>query len=406
MAEEVLFARQPIFDTHQRVYAYELLFRHGDVARAEFIDGDLASKSVLLNAYAENNAPQVLNGKPGFLNVTRAIIPAIPSFARQFLVVEILEQEHGCRELTDDIKGLSKRGFVIALDDFMMKNYRPELIDAVDIVKLDVLTYERDELEQAVNVLRQHKVKLLAEKVESYDVFKHCLSLGMELFQGFFFCRPEVVRGHTFDSYRLTLLNLIKEVYREEVDIQKLTSIIKQDAVMSFKLLKLVNSAFYRRQQQVDSISHAVMLLGINRIRSWATLVTLGRVSHKPDELQKESLMRAYMCEKLGESLGPETTQMCFSAGLLSCLDAWFDYPLAELIEMLPLSYELRSAIVEQTGKVGRLLPIAINYIHSNWQGLDIATLEAAELDYLKVGEAYTYAVEVTDSLTAEMAME
>jgi EAL and modified HD-GYP domain-containing signal transduction protein len=321
-------------------------------------------------------------------------------------VVEILEQEHGHPALVNDINWLSKRGFLVALDDFDMKYYRPELIDAADIIKLDVLAYDQEGLTKAVQQLRQHKVRLLAEKVENYEMFNLCRNLGFDLFQGFFFCRPEIVRGYTLDTNRRALLELIKEVYQPDVSIPMITEIVKRDVVLSFKLLKLVNSSFYRRAQNVESFSHAIVLLGVQRIRSWATLVTLGNISQKPDELQKESLTRAYMCEYLGEPLGEPAKQMCFSAGLLSCLDAWFDYPLDELINMLPLSQELRSAIIEQTGDIGRLLPIVIGYIHSNWNKIHQDALTAVGLDYHQVSEAYAYAVSRTDSLTAELIAE
>lgn len=406
MPDKVLFARQPIFDSRQRVYAYELLFRQGDVAHAEFIDGDLATRSVLLNAYAENSAPQVLNGKPGFLNVSRRMIGAIPNFAQQFLVVEILEHEHGRHSIIEDIRLLSERGFTVALDDFEMVNYHPELIEAVDIIKLDVLMYDRDSLAEAVATLKKHNVKLLAEKVENHNMFNYCQSLGFELFQGYFFCRPEIVRGKTVDTNRAALLELIKEVYRPDVTVQKLNEIIQNDAVLCFKLLKLVNSSFYQRAQQVNSISHAVVMLGIQRIRSWATLVSLGSVSHKTAELQRESLTRAYMCEQLSESLGEQVSQSCFAAGLLSCLDAWFDQPLAELIDMLPLADELRSGILERKGRIGQLLPIVINYMHSHWDNIQQAQLDAVGVDLETVGHAYDYAVNRTDALLVEMTME
>ncbi len=406
LQEKVLFARQPIFDGRQQVYGYELLFRNGESDKAEFIDGDLATRSVLLHAYTESSAPQVLNGKPGFLNVGRTMMSAIPTFAREFLIVEVLEDEHHIGTLPAEIEQLRKRGFQVALDDFEMTNYRPELIDVVHIVKLDVLTYSEQDLAEAVDTLSQHSVRLLAEKVESHDMFKYCQSLGFDLFQGFFFCKPEVVRGHILDANRRAIFDLIRELYQPEVDIQRLTDIVKRDVVLSYKLLKLVNSSFYRRVQEVDSISHAVMILGINRIRSWATLVSLGKLNHKPDELQTESLMRAYMCENLSTKFSAEVQQMSFSAGLLSCLDAWFDYPLEQLMKVLPLSHELRDAVVLKAGETGQLLSVVVKYMHSQWDQIPANQLSELGLTLADLSDAYAYAIARTDQISELMIEE
>jgi len=406
LQEQVLFARQPIFDTKQKVFAYELLFRNGDTDRAEFIDGDLATKSVLLHAYTESSAPQVLNGKPGLLNVGKKMISAIPSFARQFLIVEILEHDHHCDGLIDQMIDLHKRGFQIALDDFEMVNYSPELIESADIIKLDVLAYTQRELAEVVDTLSQHPVKLLAEKVETHDMFNYCQSLGFDLYQGYFFCRPELVKGHVLDANRRAIFDLIRELYQPEVDVPALIEIVKRDVALSYKLLKLVNSSFYRRAQQVDSIGHAVMILGIVRIRSWATLVSLGSLNHKSDELQTESLMRAHMCEFLGKKFNNDKESMSFSAGLLSCLDAWFDYPLSELMAVLPLSSELNEAVVSKAGRIGELLSFVISYMHSQWH--DIPETQLAELGFSlhDFSEAYAYAIAQTDEISTLMIEE
>jgi EAL and modified HD-GYP domain-containing signal transduction protein len=176
--------------------------------------------------------------------------------------------------------------------------------------------------------------------------------------------------------------------------------------VLSFKLLKLVNSSFYRRAQQVDSIGHGVMMLGIARIRSWATLVSLGKLNHKPEELQNESLVRAYMCEKLGEKFDENIQQMTFSAGLLSCLDAWFDYPLTELMTLLPLSEELRAAVVNKEGKAGNILSVVVHYMHSQWDNIDDKILKELGLSLEELSEAYTFAIERTDQISILMIEE
>jgi EAL and modified HD-GYP domain-containing signal transduction protein len=402
----VLFARQPILDRSQAVFAYELLFRNGSVDHAEFVDGNLATRSVLLNAYSDNSAPQLLNGKPGFLNVGLSMIANLPDFAVEFLYVEILESEHGLDELDNELERLIRRGFRIALDDFEMKHYRPELIDAVDIVKLDVLSMTEQELTEAVKVLKSHDVLLLAEKVESYEVFHFCQTLGFDLFQGYFFCRPELVTGHVLNANRKSLFDLLLQLYQPDHDIEGISKIIKRDTVLSYKLLKLVNSSFYRRAATVESIDHAVMLLGLVRIRSWATLVCLGELNDKPQELQTESFMRATMCESIGAHISHEMAQKCFSVGMLSCLDAWFDQSLTDLLERLPLTEELNIALTRKEGLLGEILATSINYIHSKWGDIPRNGIDSLGLGLEQLASAYEESVIKTDEMMSLMIEE
>lgn len=401
MSETILFARQPIFDNRQNVYGYELLFRDADVDHARFIDGDLATRSVLLNAYAENNAPLLLNGKPGLLNVSRQMLTSLPDFANEFLIIELLESEHHASAVVDELKELRRHGFSVALDDFDIQHYSPELIEQADIVKLDVLMYSKTELAKVVDTLTQHSVRLLAEKVETYEMFQFCQSLGFDLYQGYFFCRPESVKGHVFDANRRAIFNLISELYKPEVDVSTITEIVKRDVALSYKLLKLVNSSFYRRAQEVESINHAIMMLGISRIRSWATLVSLGKLSNKPEELNTESLLRAYMCEYIGRTVNEETAAKAFSIGLLSCLDAWFDHPIAELVEVLPLTEEFRAALINNEGFGGKLLTVVTHYIHSDWDELTVERLSEIGVTQEQLLKAYEYSVERTDSIAS-----
>jgi EAL and modified HD-GYP domain-containing signal transduction protein len=237
-------------------------------------------------------------------------------------------------------------------------------------------------------------------------MFNYCQALGCDLFQGYFFCRPDLGKGHVLDANRRASFDLIRELYQPEADIEKISAIVKRDVVLSYKLLKLVNSSFYRRAQQIDSIGHAVMLLGIHRIRSWATLVSLGKLNQKPDELQKESLIRAYMCEKLTEDMDIGIHQMAFSAGLLSCLDAWFDTPLSQLLDVLPLSSDLHDAVVEKTGAMGKMLSMVIDYTHSIWSELDEESMAELSLTIETFSDAYAFAIEQTDQISALMIEE
>ncbi|GGX54371.1 EAL and HDOD domain-containing protein [Saccharospirillum salsuginis] len=399
MQEQVLFARQPIFDRGLKLFGYELLFRQGTDDRAVFDDGDQATKSVMLNAYTHSDTLSALNHKPGLLNVTKTMLNALPDFLRHNLIIEVLEDYHSDADLVDVLAGLRERGFRLALDDFEMKDYRSPLLDMVDIVKIDVLATSRDDILAMLDRLEPHNVKLIAEKVEDYGMYQFCLDNGFDYFQGYFFCQPEIVTGHRLDPGRASLLTLLAEIYRPNIEPNDIYELVQKDTVLSYKLLQLVNSAFYRRARTIDSLHQAVMMLGIDRIRSWATLINMGQLDDKPKELQREALTRAFLCECIGQTIEPERANTYFTAGLLSVLDAWLDRPMPSILSQIPLSAELKAALIEREGRLGQALEMAIAYCRSNWQALDPQWLSDHRLSPAQLCDWYSQSIDRADQL-------
>jgi EAL and modified HD-GYP domain-containing signal transduction protein len=397
LQDVVLFARQPIFDRSLQVFAYELLFRQGAATQADFSDGDMATRSVMLNAYTHSDTFRTLNNKPGLVNVSKTMLNALPDVLREIMYIEVLEDYHSDHDLMPLLAGLRRRGFKLVLDDFEAKDYRPELIELVDMVKIDVLATPPESVAPLLERLRQHNVTLVAEKIEDHAMHQTCLAQGFDYFQGYFFCKPEPISGQQVDPDRMGMLMLLADLYRPDIDIDAIYKHVQRDPVLSFKLLQLVNSAFYRRANSIDSLHQAVMLLGLDRIRSWVTLINMSRLSDKPGELQREALTRAFFCEYLAGQEDMLTAESGFTVGLLSVLDAWLDRPMQRIVEQLPLSDEMKAALIRREGRLGSLLAVAVDYSHSQWDALPQTVLRSDEVRQWQ--EAYNQSVLRADEL-------
>lgn len=397
MHDIVLFARQPIFDSTQQVFAYELLFRQGAAEQADFSDGDLATRTVMLNAFTHTDTFRTLNNKPGLVNVTKTLLNSLPDILRDTMYIEVLEDYHADEDLVPLLQGLKNRGFKLVLDDFEGRDYRPELIDLVDMVKIDVLATPPQMIRPLLDRLRQHDIALVAEKIEDYAMYQTCREQGFDYFQGYFFCQPETIRGQQVDPDRMGMLMLLADLYRPDVDINAIYKHVQRDTVLSYKLLQLVNSAFYRRAQAIDSLHQAVIMLGLDRIRSWVTLINMGQLSDKPGELQREALTRAFFCEYLATRHSGVTAQAGFTVGLLSVLDAWLDRPMHQIVEQLPFTEEVCAALTRREGALGSILGIAVDYSHSHWDALPRELLESREA--MELQEAYCQSVLRADEM-------
>ncbi len=379
---EVLLARQPILDRARQVVAYELLFRSADWApelRPEGQAGNIATSQVLLNAFEELDIAAVVGDRSAYVNFTRDLILSPPPFDKQRIVIEVLEDVEVDVRLLNKISELRSQGYTIALDDFVFRPELAPLVNLAHVIKLDTRAHTPQGLREQLALVRAARAqcaagapkaigpnssfKLLAEKVETHAEFAYCCELGFDLFQGYFFARPEQISGVRIPASRLNVLRLLAALQQPDATFEEIRDVIATDPPLSFKLIKLVNSAALGPSSTITSLQAAVALLGLDRVRSWASLLALSKLSDKSPALTLTTLVRAHLCEAVGRTAIPETTAgQCFVAGLLSTLDAYFDRELSDVIQELPVSTPIRRAVVGQSGKLGALLRACIDY--------------------------------------------
>ncbi len=394
--------RQPIFDGNQRVIGYELLYRQREGAFSNVTDGDQATSQIIVNSFWEMGLGKVVGAHKAFVNVTRNFLihgELLPPPGNQ-LVIEILEDILVDSEITEAVRDLKQRGYTIALDDF---SYHPDLtplLELADIVKLDVLDLGLDQLGEHVRILRNYPVKLLAEKVETPEMFDHCRELGFDWYQGYFLCRPRVLSGRRMPANRVNAMRMMAKLQRSEIDIKGLEELVSQDPTMSYKLLRYINSAAFTPGKKIESIHHAIVYLGEREIRRWANLIALTGVDDKPEELITTSLVRARMCELLAGATGADKKDSAFIVGLFSTLDALMDQPIDTVLEQLPLSPEISEALLHHTGPYARLLDTAIAHERGEWDDV-----RASGIDGETVASAYLAALEWAETTMSNVSV-
>lgn len=359
--QKVIMARQPIYDINVNVVAYELLFRDCSDNEVVIADGDSATSELLVNLYTHFDIEEVVGGKKAYINFTKKLIEELPPFDKEGFVIEVLEDVVIDDDLVANLKKLSEAGYTIALDDFIHDELSHLVLPWVNIVKIDVLQLSDTELEEHVELLREYDVTLLAEKVETYEMHQRCGDLGFELFQGYFLCRPQLISGKKIPASKLLVIELLARLQDSEITNIELEALIGRDPVLCYQLLRLVNSACYMLSHKVESLARAITYLGLNQVRSLASLLALTNLSDKPSALKDQSVIRAKMCELLGAKICKPDASILFSIGLLSTLDAYFDQPLKKVISKMPLRDDLVEALLRQTGLFGKILGVVIS---------------------------------------------
>jgi c-di-GMP phosphodiesterase len=399
----VLIGRQPIFNRSMEVIGYELLYRSLNAPdRAAIIDGDQATLQVILNSFLEIGPNDLLDNKLAFINLTRNFIVGhypLP-FPPNQTVIEVLEDIPVTRMLIAAVTDLAHRGFMLALDDVCELERVKPLLPIAQIVKLDLRKTPAANLPAMVAALKTYGVKLLAEKVETQFEYNKCLELGFDFFQGYFFCKPATIRHRQIESMRVVVLQALASLENPNVDFDRLGNVIGSDVALSYKLLRLVNSGFYSLPNQIVSMRQALVLLGLEQLRGWMTLLMMSQLQNKPHELATEALIRARMSEQMARTLGRKSTEGFFLTGLLSVLDAYMDLPMQDAVKDMPISDKIRQALLFREGMEGQVLTAIHSFEQGDWQ----ASLNLG-LSPLQVNKIFSNAVSYSTRLSRQIAL-
>ena len=380
--QDIYVARQSIYDAQLRVAGYEVLFRGSHENRAVVADGNQATSELLLSAVVDIGLERVVGSKLAFVNLTREFLLGhhpLPLDSRQ-LVLEILEDVIIDQELIDGVARLVSDGYALALDDAVFRDELAPLLRLASIVKIELPSIPTGDLPFHVQQFRRYPVKLLAEKVETLEEFTRCRDLGFEYFQGFFLSRPQMISGKRGRPSEIAVLQVLGRLSDPDVRIDELEQIIKNDAALSYKLLRYINSARFSRPTKIESLRQVILLLGLQGIRTMAMLAALAGTLRRPGDLLKDATQRALMCEQLARLQDNGEASACFTAGLISSLDAVFELPLPEILALLPLTDDLKRAVLEHQGDIGEVLHCAIANERADWDAIRCGTLTPDEI--------------------------
>ncbi|MGH2896087.1 MAG: EAL and HDOD domain-containing protein [Solirubrobacteraceae bacterium] len=353
---EVLFARQPILNGDLTAVGYELLYREAGADRANVRDDELATARVSLRAMTEIDLERLVDARRVWINVTREFVLGglAQTIPPDRVVLELLEDQLVDEALIEALAKLRTGGYQVALDDFTLTPEIEPLLSKVDIVKLDLRALGPDGLTRLARDLSRHRLTLVAEKLEDHADFEIARAAGCHLFQGYFFCRPELIEGTLVAPNKLALLKLAADVQDPAIDLAALDRVISTDVALSYRLLRYINSAHFSLRQPVSTVMQGVALLGIDNVRSWTTMMILAQIGGKPRELFITALVRARFCQLAGHDEDRAGSEL-FALGLFSVIDALTDRPMASVVESLPFPQAMRDALIHRTGP-GRLL--------------------------------------------------
>ncbi|RIX44695.1 MAG: EAL domain-containing protein [Rhodocyclales bacterium GT-UBC] len=410
-ADQLFLGRQPILDRNQQLFAYELLFRNGTRNMADVADGVAATSTVIANAFSELGFVDALGTYRGFINVDLEFLfnDVIELLPPQSVVLEILETVPPTDGVVERCRLLKAAGFTLALDDVtQIGSEYADLLDLVDIVKVDIQPLSRIELMQLVMKIKPTGKQLLAEKVDSREQMEQCLKLGFSLFQGYYFAKPVILTGKKLDHSRISLIKLLGLIISDS-DTAELEKALKPEPGLTVNLLRMTNSVGAGCSEKITSLSHAITVLGRRQLQRWLQLLVFasGEQAGTTNPLLILAATRGRLMELLASevAMGDKAlADQAFMVGIMSLMPALIGQPIEEIVAPLGVSREVHDALCGSSGTLGGLLRIAECSETGDLDNLAKALSTLGTLKLKAVNRAQTQALQWANSIGQDNA--
>jgi EAL and modified HD-GYP domain-containing signal transduction protein len=366
-------ARQPILTRSRKFFAYEILSRYGPENYCRPAPGSPVSVQAMDELFLMG-VRTMTEGLPAFLNCSREFLlnDYLTLMPKELVVGEILETVPPDGEVMAACRRMKDQGYRLALDDYCDLPETQPLLAIADFVKIDVLLTTFPEQKRLVDVCHRRKIPVLAEKVETNEQFRRCTEIGYDYFQGYFFCRPQVVNRRSMPANKMVYLELLQAANAPVFDLQKISLIFRRDVSLSYRLLRYLNSAAFAFHAEIHSIPHALTLLGERAMRKWISLVSVAGLGDEvADGLLRLPLLRAMFCELIGEKIGMhrETNEL-FLLGLLSVMDALLNMRMVDVLVQIPIDEEIKKALLGKPSRYRPVFEVVLDYESGTWEQL------------------------------------
>lgn len=389
-------ARQPIFDTHNHIHGYELLYREGP--EDEFSgDRDYACKVTLDNTLLFGI--HRLTGKSlAFVNCTREALveKLVTILPPKTTVLEIMETVTPDQAIIRACTELYAMGYRFALDDFIFRSEMEPLIALADYIKVDFMLCPPEERKIICKRVADSGIRLIAERVETADDFATAFQEGFDFFQGYFFCRPLLLATREIPPNQRNCLSLLHALHQDPLDLKQIEALIKPEAGLCFRLLRLVNSALFGIRHEVTSIMTALLAIGDKQFRKLATISIAAELNQRQTvELLVLALSRGRFCELSSGVIRQDPNEQ-YLLGLFSLFPAILRIKMEDILPALPFRKEILAALGGKDNQERKLLTFLEQYEQGNWSTCAecCEEMNASESD---LAENYTQAVQWTE---------
>ena len=347
--------RTPMLDRERNLFAYEIVFH------CEPGDEQNLLRSVL-STITDGALTRLVRGNRAFLNLPAELLPEDSDVLLHQPRLGVVLQPSVADDpaLMKRLQQMAERGCQLLLEagDIDPENSRQlqALLQIVQLARLDASRLTPEALKERTDYLFARGIRVVVGQVNDHPTYERCLELQVQAVQGRFLLIPQPVAVPVLTANRMSILRLMGALQEKNPGPVELGNIIRDDAVLSYKLLSCVNSAYFALPRQLKSVQQAAIFFGVTRMRNWIDTMSLCGMDDRPPELLRAALIRAHMCEKLAVGMPNGSREMAFTVGLFSLLDTLMCAPMEFLLTHLRLMPEISQALTDRSGPFAPLL--------------------------------------------------
>ena len=398
---EIHVGRQPIYNRDLEIYAYELM-SHGqeDVTPGNAALADKTTSQVIINAFMEIGIDNIVGKNIAFLKLAERFLntDAPLPLPNTKVILKIPGYINVDSAVIAGAARLAKAGFKLALDNYLVHPHLQPLANMATMIDMNIESLDKPTLAAYIKILKKLHPLVLVDYVKTYAEYEYCRDHGVDYFQGYFLSRPRIVSSEALATNKMSIMNLMATLHNPDTETDVIEQVITRDVSLSYKILKMINSAFFNAPKKIDSIRHAVMMLGRKQLCIWASMMALTGMDDKPREQVRLAMIRAKACELLAQKAGLKPLDSYFTVGMFSALDILMDRTLEDLIIPLPLTHNITAALLNREGELGAALNCVLAQETADWLNIRFAKLATNDLTATNI-ESIQWAEEVLNSL-------
>lgn len=397
-----LIARQPVFTHNEKLFAHELNF--GFNPDELFTDPDSRAHlpTDIATAMFDGEAKPGGRKRRVIVDITPSMLldDAIYDFSRKTAILRLSEPFEPMQAHIAALAKLKADGFRFAIGAFALESDLQEIAAHADMIVVDFTIEDQANLRLIPIWCAPKQIKTFAHNVTTREAFELAKSQQYDFFHGSFFYEAKIIEKNEIKGFKLNYLRLLQEINHGDISYTRLDEIIKQDVSLTFKLLKYINSAAFGLRNEIESIKHALALLGTTQVKKWATMVSVTNMGQDlPEEALVTCVLRGRFLEELGGRVGHRNRgDDLFFMGIFSMIDLFFGRPKEEVLAELPLNDDIKDAIIGGEGPFNSLLNAVLSYEDGDWDPLHshLTTLGMTEAD---VPDIYFAALDWTQNI-------
>lgn len=379
--EHIYLGRQPILDKDGKLNSYEVLYSEDKKADSYALN-DFRSAMIINTILNKFGTHEILGGERAFIKIGEKFLLSdiIFTIPNQFFIFSLLEDVSINERVIERLEQLINKGFILALDELIvdastLDKYK-NILSEISYIKINInASFVQEEgTKEILSALSDRNITIIGTKIEDNEKYILAQSIGCELFQGYFFSKPEIFQCLRYDSTQSDILKLYK-LLMEDTNIDEITAELEKNHPLSIQLLKYINSGIFNINSKISTIHHVLTLIGRTSLAQWLMFMIYAKAVSKGSQIAPLMLQvdnRTKLMDAILREVKPDVRSNmlgeAYFVGLLSFLDTIFGKKLEDILQSMNVDDAISDALLHESGLLGEIFTLVKDIEHFNME--------------------------------------